>query len=217
MGKDEDFNSALSWDDGWLEQLQAGANKDAWSNLFICCAKRLRRDIRASLQKRGLDPELVEDVEQDTWTVVIQKIGTFVPNTDDKAECLARLYNWIRVIALNKVRMMRRKQKSDPISFDAMEEAEADGGMSPDRFAYQYDLYDSSPERKLLIAEKVRQIETLLQALSERDREILMRRLIDNEKPRDLAAAYGIEPRSISQILFRAKQTLGRQRIRSNP
>lgn len=213
MRKDEEFKAAQAWGENWLERLQTGKDEAMWSELFTCFAKKLRRDIRTSLQKRGLDPELAEDVEQDTWAIVAQKIGSFVSSDDDHDLRLSRLYNWMRVIALNRVRMIRRGQKVEPISLDAIEETEADGKISLDGFAFRHELYELGPERKLLIAEKVHMIEDLLQSLSERDREILMRRLINNEKPRTLAAEYGIEPRSISQILFRTKQTLERQRI----
>ena len=41
-------------------------------------------------------------------------------------------------------------------------------------------------------------------------KEILLRRMLHGETPRELALVYGVEARSISMILLRSKQTLER-------
>lgn len=194
----------LSWDAQWLRLLQA-LNESAWSDLVTNYSADLRADITLSLKKRGLPVDYVEDVEQETWRIAVQKIGEF------EAESVDKLYNWLRVIALNRIRMIRRSQKDNEIAFEEIEEnAEAGGGISLDQFLYVYELSADSPERLVLLKERLSALETALQELSARDREILLRRLVWGEAPRELAKVYDLSPRTISMILLRAKQTLER-------
>ncbi len=209
MPRDADFAPARDWEIDWLARLQAN-DVHQWKALFRCVAPRLRQDIRVSVRKRGLPEDVTDDIEGETWHVVVQKIGAFQLDDPDPAEGIHRLYHWMRVIALNRVRMLRRREKAPALSLDALLEEDGQAGKSPDAFSHRQRLFDTSAEKKVLIREQVRELQALLALLSPRDREILMRRLVGDEPPRRLAAEYGIAPRSISQILFRAKQTLGR-------
>jgi RNA polymerase sigma factor (sigma-70 family) len=192
-----------TWDQQWLGMLKA-MHEDAWDEFVRSYGADLRRDIGASLKKRGLPADMIEDVEQETWRIAIQKIGEF------EADHIDKLYNWLRVIALNRVRMILRRQKDVPVAFEEIEEQEQEGGISLDHFIYMHELSASSPEAVVLLRERLSALETALQELSLRDREILLRRLLDGEMPRDMAAVYALSPRSISMILLRAKQTLER-------
>jgi RNA polymerase sigma factor (sigma-70 family) len=174
----------------------------AWDDLVRFYADELQRDIWASMRKRGLPADLIDDVQQETWRVAVQKIGEFEAATVDK------LYNWLRVIALNRVRMLKRKQRGDMISFDDFESDEFEGGVSLDYFLYEHDLSSGSPEQKVLLFERLAALDSALDELSARNREILLRRLLSGETPRELASEYGLPARTISTILLRAKQTL---------
>ena len=88
---------AIAWDSHWLTLLKE-MHEPTWDDLVTNYAADLRHDISASLRKRGLSPDLVEDVEQETWRIAVQKIGAFNADTIDK------LYHWLRVIALNRRR-----------------------------------------------------------------------------------------------------------------
>ena len=191
----------ITWDQHWLQLLKE-MNQDAWDEFVTNYAADLRRDIGASLKKRGLPADLTEDIEQETWRVAVQKIHDF------DAESIEKLYHWLRVIALNRIRMMLRKQQDDEIAFEEIEEYEFSGGISLDHFLYTNDLSADSPEDILLLRERLSALETALHELSPRDREILLRRLMCGETPRDLAEDYCLAPRSISMILLRSKQTL---------
>lgn len=194
----------VSWDAQWLTLLKA-LNEDAWSDLVMSYATDLRNDIAASLRKRGLPADDMDDVEQETWRIAVQKIQDF------EAESVDKLYNWLRVIALNRIRMIRRSQKDNEVAFEEIEmHADEGGGISLDQFLYIYDLNTDSPEQTVLLRERLSALETALQELSVRDRDILVRRLVWGEPPRDLAKVYNLAPRSVSMILLRAKQTLER-------
>lgn len=190
-----------NWRKQWLQLLKS-MHEEAWSELVVNYGDDLRSDIGASLRKRGLSLEMVEDVEQETWRIAVQKIHEFEAETVDK------LYNWLRVIALNRVRMILRKQKDDEVAFEDIEEREAEGGFSLDHFIYMHELSEDSPEALVLLRERLAALEVALHDLSPRDREILLRRLLGDETPRDLAVVYDLAPRSVSMILLRAKQTL---------
>jgi len=51
-------------------------------------------------------------------------------------------------------------------------------------------------------------LEQALRVLKPRDAEILIRRVVFDEAPRDLAQVYGLAPRSVSMVLLRAKELL---------
>lgn len=191
----------IAWDSHWLTLLKE-MHEPTWDDLVTNYAADLRHDIGASLRKRGLSPDLVEDVEQETWRIAVQKIGEFNADTIDK------LYNWLRVIALNRIRMMKRQQKDSDIYLDEISENEFEGGVSLDHFLFVHDLSDDSPESIMLVKERLGALEVALQELSPRDREIVLRRWLWGEAPRELALDYYLSPRTISMILLRAKQTL---------
>ena len=199
----DDFATAPAWDEGWVERLK-GLESKAWDDLVRCYGDELRSDIQSSIRKRGLPLDWAGDIEQDTWMTAIQKIGDFDWQTVDK------FYHWLRVIALNRVRMLKRKQYDELFSMDAIEEHEAAGGMSLDSFLYTHGISEGSPEQRLLYRERMSLLEGAMRELKPRDREILLRRMIHGETPRELALIYGVEARSISMILLRSKQTLER-------
>jgi RNA polymerase sigma factor (sigma-70 family) len=204
----DEFATAPAWDEGWVERLKALESK-AWDDLVRCYGDELRSDIQSSIRKRGLPLDWAQDIEQDTWTTAIQKIGEFDWQTVDK------FYHWLRVIALNRVRMLKRKQYDELFSMDAIEDNESGGGISLDGFLYTHGISEGSPEQKLLYRERLSILEGALRELRPRDCEILLRRMIHGETPRELAIIYGLEARSISMVLLRSKQTLERHLVAS--
>lgn len=187
----------------WLARLKS-LNETAWDDLIKRYGTDLRRDIAASMRKRGMVEDQVEDVEQETWRVAIQKIHEF------DCDGLDKLYHWLRVIALNRVRMLKRKEKENQVSFEEIEAGEQQGGISLDYFLYLNDLMEGTPEEHFLLREQLVEVDRALTMLKPRDREILLRRMLEGESPGDLAEDYGLAPRSISMILLRSKQSLER-------
>ncbi len=197
----DDLSTAPTYNDqDWLALLKA-MNERAWDDLLRHFGDDLQRDIRASVNKFRLPLDVADDVEQETWRTAIQKIDEF------HAEEIVKLYHWLRVIAYNKVRMLHRKRHWE--SFDEMDTD--DTGVSLDWFLYTNDLAGKGPEGDVLSKERMKALESALrEMLTPRDREIFLRRVVNGETPRHLAEVYNLEARSISQILYRAKQTLGR-------
>jgi RNA polymerase sigma factor (sigma-70 family) len=204
----DEFATTPEWDDNWVERLKALETK-AWDDLIRSYGDELRSDIQSSIRKRGLPLDCAPDIEQDTWMIAVQKINEFDWQTID------RFYHWLRVIALNRVRMARRKQYDALFSMDAMEDNETIGGLTLDTFLYANGIGDGSPEQYILYRERLALLEGALRELKPRDREILLRRMIHGETPRELALIYGLEARSISMVLLRAKQTLERHLVAS--
>jgi RNA polymerase sigma factor (sigma-70 family) len=173
----------------------------AWEDALEHYAPQLLFDIRTSLKKRGLPPELADDIQQETWLTAVQKIGEFVCDGE------GRLYHWLRAIAFNHVRNYNRKQRST-FSFDEMESDE-ENTLSLDRFLFTYILVGDSPEDVLLLKEQLSLLDRALQRLKPYEREILLRRLMWGEKPEELTLSYpALKPRSISQLVLRAKKTI---------
>lgn len=197
----EEYVTAPDATHDWIERLKS-LEAVAWDDAITFCGDDLRRDIRSSLNKRGLPIELVDDIEQETWAVVVEKISCFQFTTIDKFQ------HWLRVIALNRVRMFKRRSRGTWISYDELEDGDLDGNALLDFILFKHDLGHEDPAAEFDRKEMLTALEKALRELKPRDAEILIRRIIFDETPRDLAAIYGLAPRSVSMVLLRAKDLL---------
>lgn len=171
-----------------------------WEHIFENYTATLIYDISTSLRKRDLPPELGDDILQETWLTAVEKIHEFVCDGDGK------FYNWLRVIALNHVRNYWRKNKQN-ISFDALEETQSPNAL--DYFLQTQGLAINDVENQVLIRQQMTQLDHLLSELSPRDREIVVRRLVMDEKPEELALRYpDLKVQSISQLICRVRKNL---------
>lgn len=171
-----------------------------WEHIFENYTATLAYDISTSLRKRDLAPELGDDILQETWLTAVEKIHEFVCDGDGK------FYNWLRVIALNHVRNYWRKNKQN-ISFDALEETQSPNAL--DYFLQTQGLAVNDVENQVLIRQQMTQLDHLLSELSPRDREIVVRRLVMDEKPEELALRYpDLKVQSISQLICRVRKNL---------
>jgi RNA polymerase sigma factor (sigma-70 family) len=185
----------------WVNQLKVWDNQ-AWEILLRHHARDLRRDITISLRKRQLSTDWVEDIQQETWMTVVKEIDRFDWQGEDK------FYNWLRSIARHHIQTLNHKVKHNAISFDEIDDNEVEKGLSLDLFMYVHGLVEDSPENEVALRESMAALDAALQRLKPREREIVMRRLIWRETPREMAADYGVKPESISMILARAKDTI---------
>jgi RNA polymerase sigma factor (sigma-70 family) len=197
----EEYVTAPDVAHDWIERLKV-LDSAAWADAVTFCGDDLRRDIRSSLGKRGLPAELVEDIEQETWTIVVEKINCFQFTTIDKFQ------HWLRVIALNRVRMFKRRRRGIWVSYDELEDGDFDGNALLDFLIFKHELSNDDPAAEFDRKEKVAALELALRELKPRDAEILIRRIIFEETPRELALIYGLAPRSVSMVLLRAKDLL---------
>lgn len=186
-----------------LYALQMG-NEKAWDKLMRHHTRDLRMHIGQSLRKWNLPPEWVDDIEQDTWITAVKKIAEFTWQGEDK------LYNWLRTIAFQHVRTLHRKLKDDGPSLDEMDD-DTESERILDLFCYANGIYTGSPEEDLMMRETVSAVEGAMRYLKPEAQTILVRRLMLQETPAQLAAELGIPAEKISGILFRAKEALRNQ------
>lgn len=171
----------------------------AWETAFERCSRKLFDDIVSSLRKRGMDPSFANDIQQEVWLTAVEKIGDFVPETDQS------FYYWLRAISLNHVRNWLRKHRADT----TLETVEEDTGVPLEVYLYRYELFTDSPEKSILINEQITALLQLLENLKPRDRDIILRRFLLEQSPREIAQVWpALKPRSISQLLNRLLKSI---------
>jgi RNA polymerase sigma factor (sigma-70 family) len=171
-----------------------------WEHIFENYTATLTYDVSNSLRKRDLPLEFADDILQETWLTAVEKIQDFHCDGDGK------FYNWLRVIALNHVRNYWRKNRQN-ISFDAIDETQSPNAL--DYFLQSEGLAVNDVENQAAVHEQLLQLDKLLCELSSRDREIVLRRLVMDEKPEELALRYpDLKVQSISQLICRVRKNL---------
>lgn len=185
----------------FFQQLQQ-YDGECWDALLEIYAPQLRLDIRRSLSKRSIPPEWAEDIEQETWLTAVRHIDNFVWESESK------FYNWFRSIATYHVKNLERKLHNRYISLEEIDDDIDDTGLSLDFFMYIHGLMDDSLEVKFDLRENLEILDSAMQQLKPREREILLRRLLYKESVQQLAIEYGVKPETISVILVRAKRAI---------
>lgn len=171
-----------------------------WEHIFENYTATLTYDVSNSLRKRDLPLEFADDILQETWLTAVEKIQDFQCDGDGK------FYNWLRVIALNHVRNYWRKNRQN-ISFEAIDETQSPNAL--DYFLQSEGLAVNDVENQAAVHEQLLQLDKLLCELSSRDREIVLRRLVMDEKPEELALRYpDLKVQSISQLICRVRKNL---------
>jgi len=171
-----------------------------WEHIFENYTSTLDYDISNSLRKRNLPLEYAEDILQETWLTAVEKIHEFQCEGDGK------LYNWLRVIALNHVRNYWRKNRQN-VSFEAIDETASPNAL--DYFLQNEGLAVDNVEDQVFIRQQLLQLDKLLSELNPRDREIVLRRLMLDEKPEELVLRYpNLKVQSISQLICRVRKNL---------
>jgi DNA-directed RNA polymerase specialized sigma24 family protein len=177
----------------WIKALQDG-DVGAWELLVTACGYQLRKDIQIFLGRRGLPFDLIDDISQKTWFTAIHRIDEFsLPDT-------GMFYDWLRVIALNHVRLFHRKQQNDvPVEY-------AYGSPSVDMFNKVFSgfvskrtLQDEDMRLHLLKA-----LDNTIRSLTVMECQVFLRWLA-GESPYTIASAYKVKPQSIFMSLFRIK------------
>jgi RNA polymerase sigma factor (sigma-70 family) len=197
----EEFNTAPDLAHEWIDRLRC-RDQAAWEAALQMCGEDLRQDICLSLNKRGLPSDLMNDIEQETWLIALEKISTF------QYSGIEQFQHWLRVIALNRVRMFKRRRRGIWVSYDELEDGDSKTGGRLDFVIFKNELSSTDPAQEFDRQERIAALEAALRELKPRDAEILLRRIIFEETPRDLALEYGLAPRSVSMVLLRAKEVL---------
>jgi RNA polymerase sigma-70 factor (ECF subfamily) len=137
---------------------------------------------------RRLAPELAEDLHQETFRIVLERLRR--RELDDPAG----LAGFLRGIARNLVIAERRKSARRRTEADDEELAQA---VSPAPGQLSAVLLDEE-------AETVRQL--IRELPTERDRELLLRFYVTEEDKESLCADLGLDSLHFNRVLFRARQ-----------
>lgn len=151
------------------------------------------------LKRRTRDPDLAQDLRQDTFRVAIEKLRG---SPLDEPE---RLAAYLRGVALNLWIAHQRKQarRGTTADSDAVEAA-ADTG-------------DGGPFENVSRAQVSDAVGVLLDELgTPRDREILQRVYLRDEDKEDICAALGVDATHFNRVLFRAKQRFRELLVRAD-
>lgn len=151
------------------------------------------------LKRRTRDPDLAQDLRQDTFRVAIEKLRA---SPLDEPE---RLAAYLRGVALNLWIAHQRKyvRRATTADSDAVEAA-ADTG-------------DGGPFENVSRAQVRDAVGVLLDELgTPRDREILQRVYLRDEDKEDICAALGVDATHFNRVLFRAKQRFRELLVRAD-
>jgi RNA polymerase sigma-70 factor (ECF subfamily) len=176
-----------------IEEAQTG-NLDAMRPIFERYATPLYSSV--ILPRLG-DPATGEDVLRETFITAIEKIGKF--QWTGKS-----IYSWLRQIAINKVYDVHRRSKRSLKMVETL--AHETPAVSPP---------EQRADAMLIAAEEQsrneRRIEHTLAALSERYRQAIQLRLID-ELPREACARrMGVTTGTFDVLLYRAVRSFRKQ------
>lgn len=180
-----------------VEQLKQ-RDQQAWEMLLEAYSAPLRRDIAASLVKRGLPEHSLHDILQETWLVAIGQIECFMWRKEHA------LYHWLRVIALNRIRKRAQKAQREGALFGSAVYSVSihESSSALDRFLGQTASVDN-PENRLSLQQDLNAVMDIIHGERARDQEIITRWLLGEEKPQELALLLGMKPATVSQIVWR--------------
>ena len=186
-----------------LVELMKNSDDNAWEMVFESCSHQLQYDILTSLRKRGLIADHADDIQQQTWLTVVENIDSFEPDTEHS------FYHWLRAISFNHVRNLARKRQPDT-TLEALDEQSQTSGLTLDTYFFRNDIYADSPERLVGINEQIVTLTSILSDLKPRDREVVLRRFLWEQSPREIAMTWdgSLEVRSISQLLCRLRKSI---------
>lgn len=153
--------------------------------------KRYGEGVRFLLQRKTQDHQLAEDIWQDTFQLVIEKLRNAAIKEPDK------LPGYIRGIANNLLIGHHRK-------------------TARRRTSAQSDILDAIPDHTSNPADEVsrnqisRLVRNVLNKLPvQRDREILLRYYVSDEDKETICNDLGLDSLHFNRVLFRAKKRLG--------
>ena len=152
--------------------------------------ERYNRGLRYLLRRKTRDPELAEDLLQETWAVALARLRG--DSLDEPGRLAGFLCGVARHLALNEMRKTAR-QKTSPGS-DVID-------MVPDE--------QDSPMSRASRAEICRNVRRLLGELrQERDREILRLFYVRELEKEAICNRLGVDASHFNRVLFRARQRL---------
>jgi RNA polymerase sigma-70 factor (ECF subfamily) len=149
------------------------------------------------------DHGVAEDVVQETWLQVLKSLNRF--------EGRSSLKTWVYGILINVARA-RRRRESRLLPFTSLFRREGDGpAVYPDRFNQQGmwttlpDRWDGVPESRLLSRETLARVSAAIQALPDKQREVIVLRDVAGLGSEEVAGMLDITPANQRVRLHRAR------------
>ena len=152
--------------------------------------ERYSRGLRFLLRRKTRDPELAEDLLQETWAVALERLR------GDSIENPARLAGFLsgvaRHLALNELRKAGRQKTTANSTIVE---------LIPDE--------DNNPIRQASRAEVCKHVQRLIGELGQqRDREILNSFYVLEQEKESICRKLGVDSAHFNRVLFRARQRL---------
>lgn len=141
--------------------------------------------LSAYIRSLVLDEHATKDILQETNVTLLKKSRDFTPGTNFTA--------WSFRIAYFEVLTWRRKKGRDKIHFD--DEIVESLAVAVEDVAPNYDS-------------RLDALQTCIDELPDRQREIVTRRYLNSESVQDIASDLGFKANAASQLLFRARANL---------
>ncbi len=149
--------------------------------------ERYGRGLRFMLRRRANNTAIAEDVAQETWRIVIEKIRAGALRDSSK------LSAFIVQIGKNQLLMFFRSKKNQTISSDEANEEVIPLRQQPQQLLEKHNL-------KLVV-------NTLISELKKpRDRELLMRFYLREEDKETICHDFELSELHFNRVLFRARQ-----------
>jgi RNA polymerase sigma factor (sigma-70 family) len=201
MFQDDDVSIETPVMNEYQVNLLRQADPEAWRVTLEAYRMQLRDDIISSLQRRHLSHDLVDDIEQATWTTAARRIKSFEWRGEDS------FYHWLRVISFNYVRRAYAVSlRIREVSFDHLEADETiDVSALDENIGSSHD--GDSVEGEVVRREQAGLVQTALAKLTPKEADILWL-WITGESRQEIATRYGVSPGAVSMIIHRATKKL---------
>jgi RNA polymerase sigma-70 factor, ECF subfamily len=182
-----------------IERVKQG-EADGWVHLWYLYQPLVRSQCR----RRGLSESDSEDIEQDVFKTVVLKIREFEKRPGPSFRC------WLRRITLNKLgdHFRRTRDQARGVGgtdaqncIDQIPEEIDEAGVVGD--------WDDPCDRRLLLRQALRLVSSEFEP---RSWQAVWRVVVEDQRPTDVAAEYGMTPNAVyvakSRILARLREIL---------
>ncbi len=176
----------------WIERILAG--DDA---AFTALVRKYEKQVHAFVRRRVRDYHIAEEITQDTFLRVYQKLGTLRdPN---------RFSGWLYMIA-TRCFLTRLTEKRVPMeSLEAMNSAEIE--------ALFYAQYMAEQTEKLATEKQREVVEYLLQKLPSRERTVVALHYLSEMTCEEIGDFLDISPNTVKSQLHRARKRLVKEEV----
>jgi RNA polymerase sigma-70 factor (ECF subfamily) len=166
---------------------------------------RLRQMIAVRMDRRLVARVDPSDVVQDVLAVATRDLSDYLRTRPMPFYAWLRKLAWERLIELQRQHLVARKRSVAREEFGIPKLPDESAAILAERLLSQ----DSSPSDLLIRAEMRQRVRQALERLSERDREVLVLRYLEQLSPAEAAAVLGIKEGAVKTRQTRALVRLG--------